>query len=437
MPVRGAPALHGFVVTPVCSRRTPPFFRVTAALVDTNERASRDIGAMEEWATDCGVQRAPGFQLTTQDGIDWSFVATEPLAEDTTLLAVPGSMIFSSNQARQEFYSEAAEDLLDRLGTAGKIPQFYLVLNILTEYERGDESPWFPWLNSLPRWFNNGAAMTPYCYECLPPLSASLAMQKRVQYIHFKNALQQVNFISQETKSNDHLTKWAYNVVITRSFETNDGDLKIVPLADMLNHGTETDVEFAYNDQGDCYVYTTREVPEGSPLRMSYGDPTNPSQLFATYGFLDETSPATFCKIMNIKPTPELRDLGLDFSRMLFYKDTGDASEEVWDVLLYQILESNRNVQKAFYDAHMTGDASTKNAIHQQYFEQTSRALKNHVDTFLQQLDELSEKALAKDLNEHPRIPLILRHNDFVRETFLTVKDRIDPMVLESAGGDW
>jgi hypothetical protein len=44
---------------------------------------------------------------------------------------------------------------------------------------------------------------------------------------------------------------------------------------------------------------------------------------------------------------------------------------------------------------------------------------------------------LAKDLNEHPRIPLILRHNDFVRETFLTVKDRIDPMVLESAGGDW
>jgi hypothetical protein len=85
----------------------------------------------------------------------------------------------------------------------------------------------------------------------------------------------------------------------------------------------------------------------------------------------------------------------------------------------------------------MTGDASTKNAIHQQYFEQTSRALKNHVDTFLQQLDELSEKALAKDLNEHPRIPLILRHNEFVRETFLTVKDRIDPMVLESAGGDW
>jgi hypothetical protein len=122
---------------------------------------------MEEWATDCGVQRAPGFQLTTQDGIDWSFVATEPLAEDTTLLAVPGSMIFSSNQARQEFYSEAAEDLLDRLGTAGKIPQFYLVLNILTEYERGDESPWFPWLNSLPRWFNNGAAMTRKTCYCL------------------------------------------------------------------------------------------------------------------------------------------------------------------------------------------------------------------------------------------------------------------------------
>ena len=115
---------------------------------------------MDAWAADYGVQRAPGFQLTSQDGLDWSVVTNEPLAEDTTVLAIPSNMIFSSSQARQEFYNEAAEDLLDRLGTADKIPQFYLFLNILSEYERGVESPWFPWLNSLPRWFNNGSAMT-------------------------------------------------------------------------------------------------------------------------------------------------------------------------------------------------------------------------------------------------------------------------------------
>lgn len=259
-------------------------------------------------------------------------------------------------------------------------------------------------------------------------------MDKRVKFIHFKNAVKQVDFISEQTKNDDDLLRWAFNVVYTRSFETPDGDVRIVPLGDMFNHGTETEVEFVYDDEGNAYVYATKYVPAGSPLRVSYGDPTNPSALFATYGFLDESSPATFCKIMDIEPNTELRNLGFDFSRMLFYKDTGDASEEVWDVLLYRILDSNRDVQKAFYEAHMTGDVDTKNAIHQQYFLETSKALKNHVDSFLDQLDELSAKALTKDINEHPRIPLILRHNDFVRETFLTVKDRVDPMVAEAAG---
>ena len=187
----------------------------------------------------------------------------------------------------------------------------------------------------------------------------------------------------------------------------------------------------AFDEEGGCSVYTTTDVQAGSPLRMSYGDPTNPSKLFAKYGFLDESSPATFCKMINIRPNQELLDLGYDFSRMLFYQGTGEVSPEVWDILLYQRLASNRNDQLAFYQAHMNGDEDTKNAIHQHYFADTSAALMKHVDTFLQQLDELSAKGDGKDRNEHPRLPLILRHNEFVKETFLAVKANLDPMVAE------
>lgn len=176
-------------------------------------------------------------------------------------------------------------------------------------------------------------------------------------------------------------------------------------------------------------MYTNRDVPAGSPLRMSYGDPTNPSQLLATYGFLDESSPATFCKIMNITPSTELKNLGLDFSRMIFYHETGEASEEVWDVLLYsKVLKDDRNAQQAFYQAHMNGDTSTKQAIHQQFFGQTLAVLRNHVDTFLKDLEELTQIAITKDPQEHPRIPLILRHNEFVKTTFLTVQQRLQQM---------
>jgi hypothetical protein len=168
----------------------------------------------------------------------------------------------------------------------------------------------------------------------------------------------------------------------------------------------------------------------GSPLRISYGCPTNPSEFFATYGFLDETSPATFCKIMNIQPTEELKTIGLDFSRMLFFKDTGDITPEVWDVLLYsKVLANDLQTKNAFYEAHVNGDEATKAAIHEQYMEQTSKELKQHVDTFLEQLDVLSAKSDGKDWNEHPRLPLILRHNEFVKSTFLNVKATLDPMV--------
>ena len=282
-----------------------------------------------------------------------------------------------------------------------------------------------------------------YCFECLPPLVSALASEERVKFVNFSNCLQQVRFLSSETKNNKELAKWAYNIVYTRAFGNNDGtgkeedNKRIVPMADMFNHATDTEVQISFDDDGNCYAYTTRDVPAGSPLRMSYGCPTNPSYLFATYGFLDESSPATFCKIMGIQPTQELRNIGLDFSRMLFYKDTGDITEEVWDVLLYTILEDleddDRQTQTTFYNACMQGDLDTKNSIHQQYFPLTSRALQIHVNSFLHELDELNNKANTKDINEHPRIPIILEHNAFVKETFLRVKTNLDSMVAQMA----
>ena len=122
-------------------------------------------------------------------------------------------------------------------------------------------------------------------------------------------------------------------------------------------------------------------------------------------------------------PSPELRAMGYDQSRMLFYKDSGEVSQEVWDVLLYQILESvNPDDQRALYEAHLRGDFDTKRAIHEQYSTETLKKLRNHVETFLTQLDTLSSIATSKDPSLHPRLPLILKHNEFVKQTFLNVK---------------
>ena len=239
--------------------------------------------------------------------------------------------------------------------------------------------------------------------------------------------VKRVPFLSQEVKGNADLWVWAYQIVYTRSFEADDGsgDLCIAPMADYFNHGTETEVAMAYDEEGNCHVQTTSDVPAGSPLRMSYGDSTNPSFLLARYGFLDESSPATFCKYIPPHVNDELKEMGYAHNRMLFYKDTGDVSEEVWDVLLHQILSaSNISKKRALHKAHIDEDYETKQALHEQFYPDTSAKLLDHIDTFINQLDELSAKSAGRDVYEHPRLPLILRHNEFVRNTFLTVRAR-------------
>lgn len=88
------------------------------------------------------------------------------------------------------------------------------------------------------------------------------------------------------------------------------------------------EVEISYDEEGSATVYAATDIPAGEPLRMSYGDYylTNPSATFAKYGFIDESAQSTFCKMMDIVPSTELRDIGLSYSRMLFY-NTGEVSE--------------------------------------------------------------------------------------------------------------
>ena len=72
----------------------------------------------------------------------------------------------------------------------------------------------------------------------------------------------------------------------------------------------------------------------------------------------------------------------------------------------------------------MENDFETKQALHEQYYPETSQKLLEHIDDFIHQLDELSSKSMGRDINEHPRLPLILRHNEFVRNSFLAVRAR-------------
>ena len=423
--------------------------------IDLNEDAYRDIETFQRWSIEqCGIQTSDGFQIyidendtdqsQQQQQVNYGIMTTTPLLEENSpVVFVPSNVILSSTRIKQEEFGtlEEAEQRLVSAKASNHVPQFYVFLKLLVELQNGQQSPYYPWFNSLPRYYSNGSSMTPFCFECLPPLAGFLAQKERIQYIQFFQALKYVEnlgILDPTIAQSKQITKWAFAVVYTRGFQVErmDGsvDYKLIPMMDYFNHCSNVmdggpEVYIQYDEEENAYAYTTRPISAGSPLRIQYGDPTNPSHLLARYGFLDTEASATFCKIMIPKPTQEQINMGYDHSRMLFYRETGDVSPEVYDVLLYELLGGNElqdyQTQRTFYEAHMTGDYETKQSILNAYWGQTQQALLDHIDNFLYDLDKLGQKGFGRSIDEHPRLPLIMSHNDFVKQTFLNVRSNI------------
>lgn len=159
-------------------------------------------------------------------------------------------------------------------------------------------------------------------------------------------------------------------------------------------------------------------------------------------GFMDESSPAGFCKIMDIEKTEDNINMGMDPTKMLFYHETGDISQEVLDVVLYAKVLSDKkytqdagDIKRQFYEAHMTGDEQTKAQIHDMYRYEVMNEILNHCDTFLESLERLEQKGYSKSFDEHPRLPVILQHNELVKQTFLKVKANLEPLMQQYENG--
>lgn len=209
---------------------------------------------MISWCESYGVQRNslefastsnldgghPGIQSQ-----DMTAYASQDLPAGTPVLFVPRSLFLSSHDIKyREFGAESlldAEEYLTKLREP--LSLFYLYVKLLYEYSLGEQSPYFDYLNSLPRRYDTGTSMTPTCYDCLPPLAGTYAKKERVRYINYRTVAQTVGWLDGAVKEDRDVSKWVFNVVSTRSWEVQDGsgERLIVPMADMVSSFFESD----------------------------------------------------------------------------------------------------------------------------------------------------------------------------------------------------
>ena len=69
------------------------------------------------------------------------------------------------------------------------------------------------------------------------------------------------------------------------------------------------------------------DIQPGTPLTTSLGDPSNPTPIFAQYGFLPNDCATLFCKAMHLERI--IKYLGYDFKDLLFQTETGEIAPKV------------------------------------------------------------------------------------------------------------
>jgi hypothetical protein len=113
----------------------------------------------------------------------------------------------------------------------------------------------------------------------------------------------------------------------------------------------------------------------------------------------------------------------------LFQTQTGEIAPKVWDIFLYELLQNNDpDSAGAFYTACVNNDEATKQQYHDHYFQYTLESLRNHVYEILGSVDQLNMKAQSYDLETHPRVPVIMAHNNLVKSTFGMTGALLDAM---------
>lgn len=156
-----------FLFSLLANTKSFSYQALPAGTINLSSSQERDVYTMVDWATMCGVQQAPGVGIYSNDGKDY-FAATEAdIPAGTPVVCVPSELVISSSKVAEEFGGSLydAEQRLTRAGLEAKIPLFRLYIKILYELQQGENSPYYTYLNSLPRSYNTGASMTFACFD--------------------------------------------------------------------------------------------------------------------------------------------------------------------------------------------------------------------------------------------------------------------------------
>jgi hypothetical protein len=425
----------------------------------------RNVNHLSRWANEQGVVMHDSLQWKQQTDDDGDgdgeeknddnigLELKESVEPGTVLLKVPRSIIFDARCIRKELEDESPEKVqkaLEKLGQFGlgqHTDGFLIFVKVLRCCQEGESSLWDPYIRSLPR---NFVEFSTTEKSCLPYYAKYITDYQEEKFDAFCKAALESGLVDSIDSSSDnddfHQAKWAFLSVSSRFWKTSaateagkaaaitkgttatdDNDnatTELVPVGDMFNHREPPNVAITHEGDFVNFVYkgNTGSDPEATTkdLYITYGQPSNPHRFLGIFGFVPvDDMPNAWSHI--VYPNNPFAD---DVEKMVFRTADGDVPKQVWDAVLYALLEPRHppGQPPAFTDAQ-----------HKKYRKYTVDVLQTHIDKQLQELNALREKiktveALGTASKNTKNMSLVRQHNEFLTDVFVKAQQ----MALEA-----
>lgn len=241
----------------------------------------------------------PKLELQNRNGYR-TITSKNPISNGEKIMSIPLDLIITYEKALKSKLNTTLKGMIDCEHTV-------FTLFLLEEKEIGDKSFWKPYLDILPRDFNNMALY--FDDNLLKILGGTLALDKikgrraQLKLDYDKICMAEPSFGGRFTL--DEFI-WGRLVTITRIFGFSVNGQKtsgLVPLADMLNHKnpdrntSATDTSWDFDNTSQTFrIVSNKNIKSGREVYDSYGFKCN-SRFFVNYGFTvddndddDETS---------------------------------------------------------------------------------------------------------------------------------------------------
>ncbi|CAB9520989.1 M protein repeat protein [Seminavis robusta] len=399
--------------------------------------SGRDVVALSRWAKEEGIvmhECLEWKQYTTDKGEqeeDWGLVLTKSLPRGTVLLKVPRSLVLDAavicDKLKSEWVPAQLENAMKALGNYQvHLEKFWIVLQLLRCRKEcknsNNNNRWAPWLAAMPQTFPQFSKAE---QACLPFYARYASEYQDAQLDAFCQAAMALQEIDDNNPDDADDLKWAFQAVGSRFWKTapiKEGiptTSELVPIGDMFNHRDPPNVAMVHDEEDSItfvYMGDDDDKKDGDDdadhrdLFITYGQESNPHRLLVIFGFVpDETA---MPKVWSHLIYSDTNQFSNNIPEMVFDATDGSVSQNVWDAVLYEILQPIE--PEEFLQA--------REENHVKYKPFTADLLNDHVT---RQLEELASLRANIDSTTGDNMDLIRQHNDFMTRTFIRVKETL------------